>query len=417
MTGISENSSPVIRKFDRVLISAIFFLAIWFPSAANGYPDYFEPARYFIYLFLVSVFVLNSRTIDAVLLLSKDPAGLWFIVFVSYILISSLWSAEPIFSLARALVLLGTFLFAISAATLANRTAVIQAVSLAFCLIVLGSLVVVIFFPNLGVESSYQHAGKWRGLLGQKNPFGIVCATTVILLIAPKRYVPVIFQRPIFRFLMILVSLLGIYFSESRGALGVILVGFLSLIICYFPKSVRSILVTAFLCMLPFFIGIFLFGIDIEGTKIHLFDTSFDTSNRILIWQFALDAMRGKELLGFGYGGFWTTEREDLFLSIYRWVLPNYHSGYVGMYVELGLAGSIIFFVFSIFLWKTIIYATLLNKNTSLIFVFVYCASFYVQNIYENNLLRSTNQFLLLFVFFSAFVIFINSPKCRGSVE
>ncbi len=63
-------------------------------------------------------------------------------------------------------------------------------------------------------------------------------------------------------------------------------------------------------------------------------------TGRIPIWNQALQDIYKKPLLGYGYGGFWTSKRVLYFSYIHNWAFSNAHSIYLETTLNLGLIGA-----------------------------------------------------------------------------
>jgi len=65
-------------------------------------------------------------------------------------------------------------------------------------------------------------------------------------------------------------------------------------------------------------------------------------TGRIPIWMQVIGDIREKPLLGYGYGGFWTSKRVLYFSYIHNWAFSNAHSIYLESLLNLGFIGVVL---------------------------------------------------------------------------
>jgi exopolysaccharide production protein ExoQ len=65
-------------------------------------------------------------------------------------------------------------------------------------------------------------------------------------------------------------------------------------------------------------------------------------TGRMPLWEEILKWVERKPILGFGYGGYWTTKRVEDFAQMFYWEPPNGHSIYIDAMVEVGLIGFVL---------------------------------------------------------------------------
>ena len=183
----------------------------------------------------------------------------------------------------------------------------------------------------------------------------------------------------------------------SRGAQLMTAVGLVSVGILQLPRSIRVfVAVIIALLSLPFVPAV-LTTVSVDGTELSLLGFSFDTSSRTMIWGYGLEAMGGRELFGFGVGGFWTPERMLFFKDEHGWVLDNFHNGYITILIENGLFGLtfllIVFICISVELWGR----SPTNRRAQL-FAASFFFMFLAENLIENIVGRSTDFLLFTFI-------------------
>lgn len=162
--------------------------------------------------------------------------------------------------------------------------------------------------------------------------------------------------------------------------------------------GVQKLLALVLVSALPLVTLILFESVSLNGDVISVLGIDFETTGRVTIWQFAFNDWVGRELFGYGFGGFWTDERIASFESINGWVLPNFHNGYVSLLIETGVVGVALFgaFVLSLLIRMLVGLPKLGRAKVWGYVALVMC--FLVHNMYENNLTRSTDFYFLLFL-------------------
>lgn len=377
-------------------IFLFFALAVWVPSEDYGSSKELSYLRYASYALLAGVlaFLGFRKSISRI---RKYPSFMMLTALVLYWVISTAWSQAPLESVLKSTFLILTLLAALALLTLQDGKSSYQTVVGAISCFVVASALVCLAFPEVGLENSYQHAGKWRGLSGQKNRFGLACATTIVLLMAPADFLPKPLDRKLLRLAVISLAAVCLWNSGSRGALVDLVAAVIG--IGYVLIGVRARLIALGIpIMAAVALGaLAITELSISGGVMTLADYTIDTSNRLVIWGFAFDEWQGREILGVGYGGFWTEEARQSFETLNGWALPNFHNGYISLLIETGILGAFIFAAFCCTLiYRIFKHGDLIKRgggypSVGIIFMFL------AHNLYENNLTRSTDFFMLTF--------------------
>lgn len=380
------------------LLFVLIFLSIWSPADDTGYPAYLETARYLLYALTAGAVLLRYGIVRRAALVSfgGGPA-LWLVALVAYWAISALWSEDLLFSLQRSVLLvLSAAAVASVAANLPLRTISATLLAVLLFYVVSGAFTAMVF-PTIGVEGSYAHAGKWRGLVSQKNSFGLFAAMAIILLCAGRDSLPGLLHRyTALRWACIGLSLLCLVMSESRGAFVNLGVGLLALSFFRVNLRFQRYAIALVALLLPIILVLIVSSLSVDEGMISVVGVDLDTNNRIAIWSYAFGEWVGREILGTGFGGFWTLQRVEEFQTLYGWVLPNFHNGYISIIVETGVIGAALFagligsVVFTIVTGIGALTQSRAQVYIALVFLVL------AHNAFENTLSRSTNVLLLV---------------------
>jgi exopolysaccharide production protein ExoQ len=153
------------------------------------------------------------------------------------------------------------------------------------------------------------HAKRWRWLLGL-----IVCESFILLLLTKSRT----------SIASTITALLLYWFLTSR-----------------LPQ--KAALLACVLCALSIGLLFSDFTVPSAQNAISLGRSDADDatlSGRIFIWQHSLSYVAERPLEGYGFDAFWTPDRLLDFASQQGWKIPNAHSSYLDLCLELGLIGG-----------------------------------------------------------------------------
>lgn len=410
VASITERSGRAGGHRIDIHLALLFLLSAWTPYEGLGYPALAEPLRYGLYLVTASLYVARARPRDWRHIASR-PIVYPLFAFIAFCIASSAWSENPALSLPRALLLALTA--AVCAQAVVRRGAECVASTLALSLgtfVGLGILAAILL-PGVGVEGSFELQGRWRGLSGQKNGFGYACAIlALILMLLPL-------QRStgwtlVGRRVGLLIVLLGVVMSGSRGAMLDLLCGGALVALAAVPTWRNRLLIVILLsASVPLLLSV---GSLLPATgNMSVLEVEIDDNSRMQIWGFGLDALvGGREFIGFGFGGFWTEARQVQFWQDNGWVLPNFHNGYVSILVETGIIGAAVFYLTVVIVGAFALHNVVVTKSREMTLLSVVCVVSIVHNVFENTFSRSTDFGLVVF-FCAAFAIWLSSVKQR----
>lgn len=90
-----------------------------------------------------------------------------------------------------------------------------------------------------------------------------------------------------------------------------------------------------FLAIVPTSVYNAIFGIAAVGRTTHV----ASLTGRLPLWEEIIKHWQREPMLGYGYGGYWTTKRVEDFAQMFHWEPPNGHSIYIDALVETGPVG------------------------------------------------------------------------------
>ena len=220
-------------------------------------------------------------------------------------------------------------------------------------LLALGALLVlvlcwagVIFAPQLSIHQSTdlaepELAGNWRGFFTHKNGAGAGMAVLIIFGIYIFRRLNAVLGSAIVAF-----AALFLFFTESKSSMALLPLALIfSVVFVRLHKAVAKLIV---LISVLAIIGALTIG-SVQFAAVNtlvgklISDPTF--TGRDAIWQFTLDHIAQRPIVGFGYQAFWVTD--DLvnrwtWLESWGYRASDAHNGYLNIAVMTGLVGLVL---------------------------------------------------------------------------
>ncbi len=230
-------------------------------------------------------------------------------------------------------------LFALFLASLGTLERQLVLFERTFLLLALGSAVLALGFPRLGLDASTGHAGNWQGVFTQKNACGraMVFASAVVL--AQGR----LNLRRVSSLLLFSTVLI---LSGSRGAWA-IEAGLLALAAVYgllarFDAKPRRWLVAATIALsvLSIVLGRLCFA-----RLVQILGRAPTLTGRTSIWAQVWIEILKRPWLGYGFSAFWRGTKGASFEVVValKFILFHAHNGFLEILLELGAAGLLLF--------------------------------------------------------------------------
>jgi O-antigen ligase len=384
------------RRFETLAIYALVIVSMWSPADALG--GLAEPLRYALFAAISLMLVVRWHLVgESKVPLSADWALL--IAFLLYTSLSALWSEGGLNAAIKAVLIFIALAVSISIVNARRMEDIIAVFYNCMSGFLILSLLVVLLFPDVGVETGWELAGDWKGLAGQKNELGAISALVLVAALAlPLRRSRLAVPG---RFAMIAVAGLCLANSGSRGGQLIAAVGIASLIGLRLPGALQRLLLLAAAVFSVPLVQLVLATVELTADQIGVLGSTIDTSSRTTIWFYGLDQLRGHLFFGFGVGGFWTPARMTAFKDVHGWVLDNFHNGYITILIEGGLVGLLLLLAAIAFIVLLLLVAVGRLRDAHLGVAFAYTVMFLVSNLVENQIGRSTSPIFILFLLVS----------------
>ena len=107
--------------------------------------------------------------------------GWWMLPFVAFSALSTLWSVSWEMSLSRWLVLVATIAVAGVVGLRYDGSRLLRLLGAFSALVLLASVIVVLFAPDVGIMNYHIIQGAWKGIFWHKNHMGLVAAFATIM--------------------------------------------------------------------------------------------------------------------------------------------------------------------------------------------------------------------------------------------
>jgi exopolysaccharide production protein ExoQ len=390
-------------RFAIFAIYVLVALSMWSPdaSAETAASGTVVLARYALFVSTSMAIVLHTYVTRGIVI-SRSPDWLLLIAFLLYTSLSVLWSDGGMNAAIKAMLIFSAMLVSVSMANAAGLDTLLRIYYNAMGIFIILSLLVVIFNPEQGIETGWLLEGDWKGIAGQKNGLGNVAALVFVASLALPLIRHANRRRMILayctRLSMIVMSAVCLVNSGSRGALLAAGIGLGAVMASKAPRALQRVGLVALVVLAIPVIHLALATIELNADKIDVLGARIDTSSRTTLWFYGLEQLAGRELLGFGVGGFWTMERIIAFRDVHGWVLDNFHNGYVTILVEGGFVGIALLLLTIAFLLLLYLVAIGNLRDPYVALAFGYTCMYIIGNVVENEIGRSTSMTFIMFL-------------------
>lgn len=274
---------------------------------------------------------------DIIRLLSQNKL---LVLVVAYILISTIWAFDQSASLRRAFAFSLTVSFCAYLALRYTPTDLLKLAGWALLLVAVASVIAVIFFPEFGRETFSSKMGRWRGISSINTAFGRFMALGILVIWCLRR---TDWKMQRFDVLVLGLFMLCTYQAHAATSTASVVAAFVSIITIWskvlfrvellFKIVLGAIVGFILLITVPFYFSDVLVLLGRDATL----------TNRIFIWQAALEQGWRNPILGVGYESFWIEGNAaaayyNMFGSGNTRV-GNGHNGYLDVWLELGFVG------------------------------------------------------------------------------
>jgi exopolysaccharide production protein ExoQ len=343
----------------------------------------------------------------AFVMLLRRPAASWrvltthwsYLAFITYIILSSLWSAYPIELLKKSTHYIGILLICAAASVaLARKEKSMLRIFVAYTSIaMIVCIATVLIAPSRGIDEALSR--RWRGLTYHPNVLGSVAMIAVWANVNYLFYTTR-FKEQIWSVIVIGLAGLCLYGSNSitSTVLSVLLVVVVPMMMWVGKRSIaRTILIVGAIAMSTLLVLAMstdqsLHSVDVADEFFAVTGRDKNFTGRTGLWEMAWSAFKQKPLLG------WSFDDLMSFLPIRNLRVSQFHNGYLDLLVRGGIIGW--GFMGYLIIRKYVLLARLARINWRLFITLASLSTTILAfNITEATLVRGQHLVWLLFIF------------------
>jgi exopolysaccharide production protein ExoQ len=306
-------------------------------------------------------------------------------LFLSILLLSSIWSETPVMTFGGGLVLLGVSVIAIYIAKQYEWFELLRILCWNNALVAFLSVIAVILMPSVSTGSK-----GWHGIFHHAIDFGgfMAFGSIIWLSYALKSKSKRLLFLAVSIFLLALVGL-----ANSAGAI----LAYLSLLLIFtffsFAKEANSKIVIATLSLL--LTGIIIssfFSTEISIFVLNLLGKEPTLTGRTEIWSQVWGAVLEKPVIGYGYLGFWQPWRgidnpASGIINPNLYVPPHSHNGFLEILLDLGFVGFTVFVLSLVFNIYKSLHLVALQRDHAFLLPLLLITYLIILNLNQSSLL------------------------------
>ncbi|MEN3951709.1 O-antigen ligase family protein [Iodidimonas sp. SYSU 1G8] len=306
--------------------------------------DESNPLRFAILLTLYSIsgiLLVRRHSHELLGILSQNKL---LLVALGYVVLSCLWSVEPMVAFRRSMALVMTSVFCFYLALRFPLRDLLKLTGIALALVAIISIIGIFTLPMTAYETGdIRKAGWWRGIVGINTMFGRVMALGLLAIW--------VLRRTAWRFQAYDAVLLGIFLlclwkAHAATAIVACMAAFISIVIVWEPRRggmpVYLRLAVTTMAAIP----VLALVLTNTGEVLELLGRDATLTNRVYIWQAAFEYGFNSPILGAGYRSFWIEDYAfQVFFNTFgseNTKLGNGHNGFLDVWLELGLVGLVL---------------------------------------------------------------------------
>jgi exopolysaccharide production protein ExoQ len=284
-------------------------------------------------------------------LAANNPAAVFFSLLV---VLSAVWSIHPELTIRRGIGYLITMLVAAYLSIRFEGRDKMEILSWSFAISAAGSVLFVAAFPDRGIMQTGDLAGSWRGVFAHKNHFGPVMALAIfceLFILATRGF------ESAWRFILVGCYLALVFLSRSMTAIAsAIFYIFGSFAYLLWERDRKAGLTIVLILVVIGLLSQCVLWLEPEFA-LSLLGKDPTLTGRTALWVAAVELIKHKPLLGWGYRAVW--EPNDEFSARiameFDWAPPSSHNAFLEIALQLGLLGAgTLMVIVCVALWRAI---------------------------------------------------------------
>lgn len=328
--------------------------------------DFLRNGYYPGYLLALGLALSRPGATGLALLRSPLLMGLLLLTAASYF-----WSIAPDLTLRRFPALGFTTLAGVALAARWRWRTLAEIIAVAMAVMAVASLLLGALLPDMGRMQEI-FPGAWRGLWLEKNGLGNTMVMAAGVMTAAGVMVP---ERRRLWFALTAIPLALIVLSTSKTALIVLVLSMASMAFVALVKAgpLRAVIVT-WLAVVGVIAAALLIITQTEFF-FELLGKDATLTGRTEIWSGVMEQMADHPWRGFGYGAVWddpsVTGPKAWIGHQAKFIPANAHSGWLEIYISLGLGGVILFAAWLLQVWAQSLWASYTSVSAWLLMPFM----------------------------------------------
>jgi exopolysaccharide production protein ExoQ len=267
--------------------------------------------------------------------LARNPVLAGFLLLI---LMSSLWSAAPLFTLRRAMWFMLTSVFGLYFGTRFDIREQIRLLASALAVCIALSIFFIVALPRYGYDLLL-YKDAWRGVFFHKNALGCYMVVAVITFLCFKAETV---AELVGKYLCLVLSVGLLIGSEAKGAYVVLLVSILLMFLyrllhLYWKRLIPA----ATIALVLIAVGAAYVASNADAI-LQVLGKNATLTGRIPLWTDVLAISTHNRWFGYGFAGFWATNSHSVW-SMVGWMPHESHNGFIDILLELGAVGLAIF--------------------------------------------------------------------------
>lgn len=334
----------------------------------------------------------------------------WALALAALTALSTLWSQFPSYTIRRSLPFALAGMFGLYLALRFPLWRQLRILRVTMIVLAVGTVVMAVGFPRLGLDASAGHHADWQGVFTQKNACGrmMVLATAVLLADWKSSW-----QRLASASLFVLVMLMS--GSRSAWLVEAALLFIWSALWVAKRADGRSRVIAAFgaVATIPAIVCAGYFSLPVLAQWMGRDAT---LSGRTLIWKQVWTFILQRPWLGWGYDAFWRGTQGEAFrvVAAVHFMVFHAHNGFLEIWLELGALGLAIFALSYLRAWRQIWPALRAGEVDRVMWMVFVLALILLYDLDENTLLIYNGLFWVLYVASLANVEFLAIARREG---
>lgn len=318
----------------------------------------------------------------------------WALGLAALAVLSTLWSQFPLYTVRRSLPFAVAGIFGLYLAMRFPVRRQLGILRVTMVALALGTVVMALAFPKLGLDASAGHHANWQGVFTQKNACGRVMVLATAVLLAEWK---TSWRRTAGAGLFLLVM----WMSGSRSAWLVegALLGLWGALVLVKRVDARARVIAGIAAVVAA-IAAGCAGWLFFPAVAHWMGRDATLSGRTLIWKQVWVFIWQRPWLGWGYDAFWRGTQGEAFrvVAAVRFMVFHAHNGFLEIWLELGTAGLVLFALSYLRAWRRMWPALRAGEVDRVMWMVFVLAPIFFYDLDENTLLIYNGLFWVLYI-------------------